>query len=144
MDVFQWVFEVELQSSNQKSSPWSEDFFCSHLKVGARTCARANSIIFPTWNYTFFNLRLVWRFKNRNISFNFSQVIMMKNENLLYIDDTDHFSYHKICMCATARAKLQKIWIILKRTFSTNFTKYILFVNKVNSRHIIIQTLVFE
>ena len=53
---------------------------------------------------------------------------MMKNENLLYIDDTNHFSYHEICMRAIVRAKIRKIWIILEKTFSTDFTEYILFV----------------
>ena len=52
----------------------------------------------------------------------------MKNENLLYIDDTNHFSYHEICMRAIVRAKFRKIWFILQKTFSTNFTEYILFV----------------
>ena len=52
----------------------------------------------------------------------------MKHENLLYIDGTNHFSYHESCMRAIVRAKIRKIWIIFEKIFSTNFTEYILFV----------------
>ena len=52
----------------------------------------------------------------------------MKHENLLYIDGTNHCSYHEICMRAIVRAKIRKVWIIFEKILSTNFTEYILFV----------------
>ena len=86
---------------------------------------------FSDLKLNFYDLRLVWRVKSRDISFNIGHLITIKNKNLLYIVDTIHFYIMKfVCalLCAPKPGKYELS--SEKDTFSPIFNvDYILFVN---------------